>query len=47
MEFSGSYDARWGLFAAGSVVIALPSMALFLYSSKYVVSGLTVGSVKG
>lgn len=47
MEFSGSYDARWGLFAAGSVVIALPSMVLFLYSSKYVVSGLTVGSVKG
>jgi arabinogalactan oligomer/maltooligosaccharide transport system permease protein len=47
MEFSGSYDARWGLFAAGSVIIALPSMALFLYSSKYVVSGLTVGSVKG
>jgi arabinogalactan oligomer/maltooligosaccharide transport system permease protein len=47
MEFSGSYDARWGLFAAGSVVIALPSMALFLYSSRYVVSGLTIGSVKG
>ncbi len=47
MEFSGSYDARWGLFAAGSVVIALPSMLLFLYSSKYVISGLTVGSVKG
>lgn len=47
MEFSGSYDARWGLFAAGSVVIALPSMVLFLYSSKYVISGLTVGSVKG
>lgn len=46
MEFSGSYDARWGLFAAGSVVIALPSMALFLYSSKYVIAGLTVGSVK-
>ena len=21
MEFSGSYDARWGLFAAGSVII--------------------------
>ncbi len=47
MEFSGSYDARWGLFAAGSVVIALPTMSLFLYSSKYVISGLTVGGVKG
>jgi arabinogalactan oligomer/maltooligosaccharide transport system permease protein len=47
MEFSGSYDARWGLFAAGSVVIALPTMILFLYSSKYVISGLTIGGVKG
>lgn len=47
MEFSGNFDSRWGLFAAGSVVIAVPSMMLFLYSSKYVVSGLTIGSVKG
>lgn len=47
MSFSGNFDARWGLFAAGSVVIAIPSMLLFLYSSKYVISGLTVGSVKG
>ena len=47
MAFSGTLDGRWGLFAAGSVVIAIPSMMLFLYSSKYVVSGLTIGSVKG
>ena len=47
MEFSGNFDARWGLFAAGSVVIAIPSMMLFLYSAKYVVSGLTLGGVKG
>ncbi|MFW7377196.1 MAG: sugar ABC transporter permease [Oligoflexus sp.] len=47
MAFSGNFDARWGLFAAGSVVIAIPSMILFLYSSKYVISGLTLGSVKG
>jgi len=47
MAFSGSFDARWGLFAAGSVVIAIPSMMLFLYSAKYVISGLTIGGVKG
>lgn len=47
MAFSGNYDSRWGLFAAGSVVIAIPSMLLFLYSAKYVVSGLTIGGVKG
>jgi len=47
MEFSGNFDSRWGLFAAGSVVIAVPSVALFLYSSKWVISGLTLGGVKG
>ncbi|MDR0960022.1 MAG: sugar ABC transporter permease [Propionibacteriaceae bacterium] len=37
----------WGYFAAGSVIAAAPVMALFLYLQKYIVSGLTVGAVKG
>ena len=32
---------------AASVLIAIPVMALFLYSSKWLISGLTLGSVKG
>lgn len=38
---------NWGVFAAGAVVSAVPVMALFLYLQKYIVSGLTAGSVKG
>jgi arabinogalactan oligomer/maltooligosaccharide transport system permease protein len=46
-EFQGNFNSEWGLFAAGSVVISVPVVLLFLYSSKYMVSGLTVGGVKG
>lgn len=39
--------APWGLFAAGAVVAAVPVVLLFLYLQRYIVSGLTAGSVKG
>jgi arabinogalactan oligomer/maltooligosaccharide transport system permease protein len=38
---------NWGVFAAGSVLAALPVMALFLFLQKYITSGLIQGSVKG
>lgn len=44
---SDERNAPWGLFAAGAVVAAVPVVALFLYLQKYIVSGLTAGSVKG
>lgn len=45
--FAQQFTVSWGLFAAASVLIAIPVMALFLYSSKWLISGLTLGSVKG
>jgi len=44
---SSQYDKNWGLFAAGAVIAAVPVLALFLYLQKYIVGGLTAGSVKG
>jgi arabinogalactan oligomer/maltooligosaccharide transport system permease protein len=41
------YEANWGLFAAGAVIAAMPVLALFLFLQKYIVGGLTAGSVKG
>jgi arabinogalactan oligomer/maltooligosaccharide transport system permease protein len=38
---------NWGVFAAGSVLAALPVMALFLFLQRYITSGLIQGSVKG
>jgi len=40
-------NAKWGLFAAGAVLAAIPVVLLFLFLQKYIVSGLTAGSVKG
>jgi arabinogalactan oligomer/maltooligosaccharide transport system permease protein len=41
------YGQRWGPFAAGALLAAVPVAALFLFLQKYIVSGLTAGSVKG
>lgn len=46
-ELQGNFNSEWGLFAAGSVLISIPVVGLFLFSSKYMISGLTIGSVKG
>jgi len=40
-------SARWGLFAAGAVITAVPVVVLFLVLQRYIVSGLTAGAVKG
>ncbi|MFZ9519411.1 MAG: sugar ABC transporter permease [Silvanigrellaceae bacterium] len=46
-ELQGNFNSEWGLFAAGSVLISIPVVLLFLFSSKYMISGLTLGGVKG
>jgi arabinogalactan oligomer/maltooligosaccharide transport system permease protein len=43
----GKYSADWGLFAAGAILTSLPVMALFYFLQRYLVGGLTAGSVKG
>ncbi len=43
----GQFATDWGTYSAASLVVSIPVMILFLYSSRYVISGLTLGSVKG
>ena len=45
--FVGGFQQQWGYFAAGSIIVSAPVVALFLYLQRYLVSGLTAGSVKG
>jgi arabinogalactan oligomer / maltooligosaccharide transport system permease protein len=35
------------MFAAGTLLTALPTVVLFFAVQKYIVGGLTAGSVKG
>jgi arabinogalactan oligomer/maltooligosaccharide transport system permease protein len=43
----GQYSENWGPFAAGSILASVPIVIIFLSLQKYIVSGLTAGSVKG
>jgi arabinogalactan oligomer / maltooligosaccharide transport system permease protein len=45
--FVGGFSQQWGYFAAGAIIVSIPVVALFLFLQKYLVSGLTAGSVKG
>ena len=37
---------NWGAFSAGAILSALPVVLMFLYGQKYIVGGLSAGSVK-
>jgi len=43
---SGQRDANYGVFAAGSLLAALPVVVSFQYLQRFIVGGLTSGSVK-
>jgi len=41
------YSEHWGAFAAGVLIAAIPAALLFAFLQRYIVEGLTQGSVKG
>ncbi len=45
--YQSSLEVAWGLYSAGAVIVSLPVVILFLLLSRWLVSGLTLGSVKG
>ena len=45
--YVGEFGTEWGRFAAGAILVSLPVMALFFLLQRYLVEGLTAGSVKG
>lgn len=44
---SSQFATNWSLFAAGSLVVALPIAMLFIMLQKNLISGLTIGGTKG
>lgn len=47
LRFQAQFQTQWGDLAAASVLVSIPIVALFLYSSKWLISGVTLGGVKG
>jgi raffinose/stachyose/melibiose transport system permease protein len=45
--FTGVYGSEWPLLAAAVLLLTFPMLVLFLFLQRYIVSGLTAGSVKG
>jgi len=46
-SLQAQFATQWGAYAAASLLLAVPVASLFLYTSKWLISGLTLGSVKG
>ena len=47
LRFQAQFQTQWGDLAAASILISIPVVALFLYSSRWLISGVTLGGVKG
>jgi arabinogalactan oligomer/maltooligosaccharide transport system permease protein len=45
-QIQGQFQTQWAEFSAAAIMISVPVMVLFFLSSKWLVSGLTLGSVK-
>lgn len=45
-SFVSKFDVNWGQMTAGGVLALIPTVILFAIVQKYIVSGLTAGSVK-
>lgn len=46
MTYLGEYNYDWGRVMASAVGAAIPILILFIFLQKYMISGLTAGSVK-
>ena len=45
--FQSNMSTQWGLYAAGALLVSLPVVGLFLVLSRFLISGLSSGAVKG
>jgi len=44
---AGQFSKKWGPFAVGALIGALPIMVIYLLLQDHIVGGLTQGAVKG
>jgi arabinogalactan oligomer / maltooligosaccharide transport system permease protein len=46
-RFQQQFQTQWADLSASAILVSVPIVILFVYISKYLVSGLTLGGVKG
>jgi len=47
LKNSGDGTAAWNLMFAGSTISIIPIIVIYMCTSRYFMSGLTAGAVKG
>ena len=46
-NLQGSYSVDWNVVMAGAVLVALPTLLIYVFLGRFFVRGLTAGAVKG
>lgn len=46
MRFTGPYGAQWNMICSAVIIIAIPTIVLFIFLQRYIFSGIVEGSVK-
>lgn len=46
-SLAGQFQTEWANYAAGSLMVCVPVMVLFVVLNRYLVEGLSLGGVKG
>jgi multiple sugar transport system permease protein len=46
-SFITKFDIDWGAMSAATVLSVIPTLILFAFAQKYIVEGMTQGSIKG
>jgi len=45
--FQGLYFTEWNLLMAGSVIMVIPALIMFLFAQRFFIEGIQLGAVKG
>jgi multiple sugar transport system permease protein len=46
LQFKGTYSAQWQLLMAGSTILVIPPVLMFLLGQKYFIEGITLSGMK-
>jgi multiple sugar transport system permease protein len=46
-SFQGLYTTDWTLLMAGSIIVLLPIILIFIFSQRFFIEGIQLGAVKG
>jgi multiple sugar transport system permease protein len=46
LQFRGTYSSKWNLLMAGSTIVVIPPIIVFLFGQQYFIEGVTLSGMK-